>query len=47
MKIDIKIKQLEKEDYYYLRIANYKQLVEGNFSREELRNLIEVIDNAI
>ena len=47
MKIDIKIKQLEKDDYYYLRIRNYKQLVEGNFSREELRNLIEVIDNVI
>jgi|VirMetMinimDraft_7_1064189.scaffolds.fasta_scaffold24052_2 hypothetical protein len=47
MKIDVKINQLDKEDYYYLRIANYKQLVEGNFSREELRNLIEIIDNAI
>lgn len=47
MKIDIKIKQLDKPDYYYLRIANYKQLVEGNFSREELRNLIEIVDNAI
>ena len=47
MKIDVKINQLDKEDYYYLRIANYKQLVDGNFSREELRNLIEIIDNAI
>tara|TARA_R100001086_G_scaffold67510_1_gene31655 strand:- start:3669 stop:3812 length:144 start_codon:yes stop_codon:yes gene_type:complete len=47
MKIDIKVHQLEKEDYYYLRIKNYKQKVEGNFSREELRNLIEKIDNVI
>jgi len=47
MKIDTKVQQLEKEDYYYLKISNYKQLIEGNFSREELRHLIEVIDNAI
>ena len=47
MKIDTKVQQLEKEDYYYLKISNYKQFIEGNFSREELRHLIEVIDNAI
>jgi len=47
MKIDIKVRQLDKPDYYYLKIKNYKQEVEGNFSREELRHLIEKIDNAI
>ena len=47
MKINTKVEQLDKEDYYYLKIENYKQKVEGKFSREELRNLIEVIDNAI
>jgi hypothetical protein len=47
MKIDIKVEQLDKDDYYYMQIKNYKQVVEGKFSREELRNLIEVIDNAI
>ena len=47
MKIETKVEQLEKEDYYYLKISNYKQCVEGKFSREELRHLIETIDNAI
>ena len=47
MKIETTVQQLEKEDYYYLKIENYKQTVEGKFSREELRHLIEVIDNAI
>jgi len=47
MKINTKVEQLDKEDYYYLKIENYKQKVEGKFSREELRHLIEVIDNAI
>lgn len=47
MKIKTTVKQLDKEDYYYLKISNYKQFIEGNFSREELRHLIELIDNAI
>ena len=47
MKINTTVEQLDKEDYYYLKIENYKQKVEGKFSREELRHLIEVIDNAI
>lgn len=47
MKINTVVKQLDKEDYYYLKISNYKQHIEGNFSREELRQLIEVIDNEI
>lgn len=47
MKITTKVHQLDKEDYYYLKISNYKQFIEGKFSREELRHLIEQIDNAI
>ena len=47
MKIETTVNQLDKEDYYYLKIANYKQFIEGKFSREELRHLIEQIDNAI
>ena len=47
MKIETKVYQLDKEDYYYLKIANYKQFIEGKFSREELRHLIEQIDNVI
>lgn len=48
MKLNIKVKQLDqKEDYYDLSIKSYKDEINGTFSREELRNLIEVIDNAI
>ena len=48
MKIDVKCKELEdKVDYYNLQIKSYKDKIEGTFSREELRNLIEIIDNSI
>lgn len=48
MKITTKVKQLEnKEDYYNLSIKSYKDEINGTFSREELRHLIETIDNAI
>ena len=48
MKIQTKCTQLEdKKDYYNLSIKSYKEEVKGTFSREELRNLIEIIDNSI
>jgi len=48
MKITTKVNQLEnKEDYYELSIKSYKEEIKGTFSREELRHLIETIDNAI
>ena len=47
MHIKTIVKELDKPDYYYLKISNYKQFVEGNFSREELRHLIEILDNVI
>ena len=47
MKITTKITELEKDDYYHLKIENYKQKIEGKFSREEIRHLIEILDNAI
>ena len=47
MNIKTEVKQLQKDDYYYLKISNYKQFIEGNFIREELRHLIEIIDNNI
>tara|TARA_R110000772_G_scaffold89748_2_gene185776 strand:+ start:1540 stop:1686 length:147 start_codon:yes stop_codon:yes gene_type:complete len=48
MKITTTVNQLEnKDDYYNLKIETYKDKVEGTFSREELRYLIEQIDNQI
>ena len=48
MKITTKVNQLEnKDDYYELSIKSYKEEIKGTFSREELRHLIETIDNAI
>ena len=48
MKIEVKCTEKEdRADYYNLSIWNYKDEIKGTFSREELRNLIEVIDNSI
>ena len=48
MKIQTKCIQLEdKPDYYKLSIKSYKEEIKGTFSREELRHLIEIIDNSI
>lgn len=48
MKIQTKCAELEdKPDYYKLSIKSYKEEVKGTFSREELRHLIEIIDNSI
>lgn len=46
MKYSAKIKEVKK-DYYELKIKTYKNELKGIFERSELRNLIEVIDNAI
>ena len=48
MKITTKCTQVvDKADYYNLSIKSYKEEIKGTFSREELRNLIEIIDNSI
>ena len=46
MNYKVKIKNIKK-DYYDLEITTYKDVLKGTFERSELRNLIEVIDNAI
>lgn len=46
MKYKAKIKEV-KEDYFELEITTYKDTLKGVFERSELRNLIQVIDNAI
>jgi hypothetical protein len=46
MKAKVKIKEV-KEDYYLLTIQTYKDTLSGTFERSELREIIQVIDNAI
>lgn len=53
MKIDIKIEKKERKtnddekNLFSLKMSTYKQTIEGDFDFSELRELIEVIDNAI
>jgi len=48
MNIDVKIKRLEDQsEYYQLRLSTYKESIEGKFSKEDLRYLIQQIDNEI
>ena len=48
MNIDVKIKILEdKSEYYQLKLSTYKETIEGKFSKEDLRYLIQQIDNEI
>lgn len=44
----IECKEVEnRPDYYDLEVRTYKEVLKGRFERSELRQLIEVIDNAI
>lgn len=48
MQFTAKVTEVEnKEDHYDLEIKTYKGEIKGRFERSELRNLIEIIDNAI
>ena len=53
MKVDVTIKRLPDSDevedkhMFYLKIASYKEKIEGKFEKSELRQLIGKIDNAI
>tara|TARA_R110002050_G_scaffold112241_1_gene226387 strand:+ start:537 stop:686 length:150 start_codon:yes stop_codon:yes gene_type:complete len=48
MNIDVKIKRLEDQsEYYQLKLNTYKETIEGKFSKEDLRYLIQQIDNEI
>lgn len=48
MNIDVKIKRLEDQsEYYQLKLSTYKEAIEGKFSKEDLRYLIQQIDNEI
>jgi len=48
MNIDVKIKRLEEQsEYYNLKLSTYKESIEGKFSKEDLRYLIQQIDNEI
>lgn len=48
MKITATIKPDDsKEDYFLVKIKTYKQVIDGRFERNEIRNLIEIFDNAI
>jgi hypothetical protein len=48
MKANVKIKEvIGRPDYYELTIKTYKDTLNGTFERSELREIIQVIDNAI
>ena len=48
MNIRVKCEEVpNKDDYYDLSIASYKESINGRFERSELRHLIEIIDNSI
>ena len=40
-------KQKDEEQLFALKIETYKEKLEGKFTFSELRELIEIIDNAI
>lgn len=48
MNIEVKIKRQEDQsEYYQLKLSTYKESIEGRFSKEDLRYLIQQIDNEI
>ena len=48
MNIAVKIKRHENQtEYYALKLSTYKESIEGKFSKEDLRYLIQQIDNEI
>jgi len=48
MNIAVKIRRHENQtEYYDLKLSTYKESIEGKFSKEDLRYLIQQIDNEI
>jgi hypothetical protein len=48
MNIAVKIKRNENQsEYYELKLSTYKESIEGKFTKEDLRYLIQQIDNEI
>ena len=48
MNISVKIKRYDNQtEYYDLKLSTYKESIEGKFSKEDLRYLIEQKDNEI
>ena len=48
MNIAVKITRHENQtEYYDLKLSTYKETIEGKFSKEDLRYLIQQIDNEI
>jgi len=48
MNIEVKIKRYENQsEYYDLKLSTYKETIEGKFCKEDLRYLIQQIDNEI
>ena len=48
MKISVKINRYKDQtEFYELKLSKYKDTIEGKFSKEDLRYLIQQIDNEI
>ena len=48
MNIEVNISRNEDQsEYYQLRLSTYKESIEGKFTKEDLRYLIQQIDNEI
>tara|TARA_B100000768_G_C11204858_1_gene343388 strand:- start:376 stop:525 length:150 start_codon:yes stop_codon:yes gene_type:complete len=48
MNISVKISRYENQtEFYDLKLSTYKDTIEGKFSKEDLRYLIQQIDNEI
>ena len=48
MNIEVKIKRYKNQsEYYDLKLSTYKETIEGKFCKEDLRYLIQQIDNEI
>ena len=48
MNIEVNIKRYKDQtEHYQLRLSTYKETIEGKFTKEDLRYLIQQIDNEI
>jgi len=48
MNIEVNIKRYEDQsEHYQLKLSTYKESIEGKFTKEDLRYLIQKIDNEI
>ena len=48
MNIEVNIKRYDDQnEYYNLKLSTYKESIEGKFTKEDLRYLIQQIDNEI